>query len=120
MQRRYDLYLRDMLRAIENISDYTEGLSFDDFSQRKMVIDAVLRNLEIIGEAVGKLPEQLKKDNPAVPWKEVKNFRNIVAHKYWKLDLDLVWDIIANELKPLATSIQELLKEKVGRHPNVP
>lgn len=111
MQRRYDLYLKDMLSAIENISDYTEGLSFDDFSQKKMVIDAVLRNLEIIGEAAGKLPEKLKNDNPKVPWREIKNFRNIVAHKYWELDLELVWDIIANELKPLGGSIRDLLKK---------
>lgn len=109
MPRRYDLFIKDIISSICKIREYIEDMSLDDFSQDQKTVDAVLRNLEIIGEAASKIPDEIIKQEADIPWKQVKNFRNIVAHKYWEIDFDMVWEIITDELKPLKEACERLL-----------
>jgi len=100
------LFLRDILTAIDRIEEYTRGLSFREFSANQMVIDAVIRNFEVIGEAVKKLPEELK-----VPWREISGFRNVLIHGYFSLNLKDIWATIEEDIHPLKEEIGKILKE---------
>lgn len=111
MKRRFDLYLRDMVEAIKRVERYTGGLIFEEFREDSLVVDAVLRNLEVIGEAVAQLPEDIRQRHPVVPWRDIKAFRNVVAHHYWEIHFERVWDIIENKLKPLKRQVEDILKE---------
>lgn len=112
MKREYKLYLTDILESIGKIEDYTDSLNFEDFSKNDLVIDAVVRNLEIIGEATGQLPEEFKTQHNEIDWRKVKDFRNVVTHKYWQVDKEIVWDIIQNKLDDLKEKIQKIDSKK--------
>jgi len=82
MKRESNLYLKDILKAINNIQEYSKNLDKNKLANNNLVLDAVLRNLEIIGEAISNVPEEIKNQYPEVEWKRIKGFRNVVAHKY--------------------------------------
>lgn len=106
MKREYKLFLKDILENIEKINCFVEGLDFEHFKNDEKTIYAVVRSLEIIGEAVACIPDNIKEKYEDIPWKDIKNFRNKVVHKYWGVDLEIVWDIIENELESLAKNLK--------------
>lgn len=111
MRRISDAYLEDILISVERVENYTSS-GFEDFVRKPMAIDAVMRNLEIIGEAATQLPKQFKEKHPEVPWREIQDFRIIVAHHYWKIHLERVWDIVEHKLDPLKKQIHSILKKE--------
>jgi len=98
------LYLIHVQDCIARIRDYTQG-GKTEFMENGMVQDAVLRNLEIMGESVKKLPDAWKQSQPQVEWVKVGDFRNVLAHDYLDVDLDIVWNIIENYLPGLAVAV---------------
>lgn len=88
------LYIKDILDSIKKIREYSKGLTFEEFRVKKIVIDAVVRNFEIIGEAVKNISEDIKSRNREIPWKEISGMRNKVIHEYFGVDLDIVWKTI--------------------------
>ncbi|MHC1597099.1 MAG: HepT-like ribonuclease domain-containing protein [Methermicoccaceae archaeon] len=108
------LFLMDILEAIEKIERYTSSLSFEEFAKSEMVIDAVVRNLEIIGEASKRLPEDVRSKYSDIPWKRVVGFRNIVIHGYFDVDLEIVWVIAKERLVELKPKIERMLEEMKG------
>lgn len=82
MERRYELYLKDILEQIRVIREFTEGYDFEDFRNDRKTIYAVTRALEIIGEAVANISNEVKEKYPEVPWESIKRFRNVIVHKY--------------------------------------
>lgn len=109
--RDYRLYLEDILEAISRIEEYTQGLSFEEFAKNNLVIDAVVRNLEIIGEACRSLPEEIRQRNPDVEWRKIIGLRNILIHQYFGVDIEIVWDIVKNKLPDLKLKIKRILAE---------
>ncbi|PLX88638.1 MAG: hypothetical protein C0614_02385 [Desulfuromonas sp.] len=105
------LYLDDLLEAGQAIQDYVDKLSFEEFCSDRMRQSAVIREFEIIGEAVGKLPDDLKRDAPGVAWQDIKDFRNLLIHEYFGVDLAIVWHVIQNDLPDLLQQV-ELLRRK--------
>jgi len=93
-KRDYRLFLQDILESIERIEEYTEGYDFETFTKDRKTVDAVLRNLEIIGEAARHIPENIRTQHPEIPWKRVIGLRNVVIHHYFGVDLSIVWVII--------------------------
>jgi uncharacterized protein with HEPN domain len=87
------LFMTDVLEAIEKIEHYTSGLTFDQFEANEMVLDAVVRNLEIIGEATRCIPATLRERYTQIEWSHVVGFRNIVIHAYFAVDVEIVWTI---------------------------
>ncbi len=110
MSRSPELYLTDIFEAGEAIQGYLEGVSFEQFRTDRMRQSAVIREFEIIGEAVGKLPDKLKQSAPSVAWQDIKDFRNLLAHEYFGIDLEIVWSVIQDELPELIRQV-ELLRQ---------
>jgi len=97
----------DILHAIERCQDYEQYLRSDDFGS--MAYDAVLRNLGVIGEAVRALPAQTRDAMPDIPWASIAGLRNIVVHEYFRVNPDLILDIVNHELAPLAQRLRSFV-----------
>ena len=112
MPRDYKLYLEDIIEAAEKVENYTQGMHKDAFLADSKTIDAVLRNLMIIGEAVRHLPEEIKTKSSIDEreWKKIIAFRNILVHEYFGINLQVVWDIVENKIRPLKEACQKLTK----------
>ncbi len=108
--RSYKLYLKDILIAIKKINEYTKSLTFDKLKKDKLIIDAVVRNLEIIGEASKNIPKRIKVKHPDIEWKKICGLRDILAHEYFGVDIQILWDIIKNKLPDLQKKITRVLK----------
>lgn len=89
-----------------------KDLSFDDFYKNLLVQDAVIRNLEIIGRAVKHLPRDVQKSYPDVEWKKIAGLRDILIHAYFRIDHDIVWDVITNKIPVLKQQILWILSKK--------
>lgn len=108
--RDYKLYLDDILHAIKKIEKYTKGINIQELKKDDIVIDAVSRNLEIIGEAVKNLPSNIKERYPDVEWRKISGLRDILVHEYFGIDLEILCDIIKNKLPGFKKEISCLLK----------
>lgn len=104
------LYTEDIRDAIKKIEKYTKDLDFYTFVKDEKTIDAVVRNLSIIGEAVKNFPNELKSKYPQVPWKEIAGTRNKAIHEYFGIDEDILWKTIKEDLPPFKKQISEILK----------
>ncbi len=98
-RRDADLLIADMLGAIRKIEQYTEGMDQEQFLQDEKTIDAVARNLEIVGEATRQLPEDFIARFPNVPWRQMAGLRNRIVHDYFGLDLEIIWQILHFDLR---------------------
>lgn len=96
--RDWKLFLEDILESMEKIGSYTEAMDFDSFTRNQLVIDAVIRNLEVVGEACKHIPLRIRKKYDEVPWKAIVGLRNIAIHEYFGLDLENIWKIIKEDL----------------------
>ena len=109
--KRDEAYLKHILDAILNIEKFIEGVNKENFLGNVEKQYAVLRGLEIIGEATKNLSEELKKKHPNIPWKEIAGMRNKLIHQYFGVNLDLVWETIKTKLPELKNQISRILKE---------
>ena len=114
-RRRDRNYLEDIQEAMERIASYTSGLSFDDFMKDTKTQDAVIRNLEIIGEATKRISEAVRKTHDDMPWKEMAGTRDKVIHDYFGINYDIVWRVATGELPKLSAEIQRILSAERGK-----
>lgn len=106
------LFLEDILSAIDLIETYSsQGKA--EFLKNQIVQDATLFRLQTIGEAVNQLPEEIKLRYPEIPWRDIVDFRNLLAHRYWRIDLNTIWTILQpnGELTALKIVVQKLIEE---------
>ncbi len=103
------LYIQDILVCIAKIEKYTKGMKFSDFKKKDYIQDAVLRNIEIIGEATTNLPKKLTNKHPQVPWNKMKGMRNLVIHEYFGVDLNITWKTTKESLPKLKPMVETVL-----------
>ena len=101
--------LLHMIAAIDRILRYTEGKSYEDLVNDDMMYYAVVKNIEIIGEAANMLTTEFQTTHPDTPWKMVKGMRNYIVHEYFQIDDVVVWDVVTNNLLPLKQQLQSYL-----------
>lgn len=106
-----------MLDAMDRIASYIAGGSFESFRDDPMMSDAVVRNLEIIGEAANRLPPEVRERHPEAPWSEMRGLRNILAHEYFAVDLAIIWKTANSLLPELKTSLERMRMTENDRDP---
>jgi uncharacterized protein with HEPN domain len=104
------LFVEDILESMDKIQRYTKGLTYEGFVKDEMVVDAVIRNIEIIGEAARNIPEDVREKYPDVPWRRMIGLRNIAVHEYFGVDLSIVWEITTKNLPETRAMIAAILK----------
>jgi uncharacterized protein with HEPN domain len=103
--------LKALIEAITKIEIYSQDfLSGDDFYHDSKSFDATMMQFVVIGEIIDRLDDEYKINHDEIPWQKIKNFRNIIAHDYFGIDADEIWDILSNKLIPLKDDILKLLK----------
>ena len=108
-KRGYRLFIEDILDSMNMIEEYIRDLDHQGFSADRKTIDAVIRNIEIIGEAARNIPESIRKKYPSIPWKQMIGLRNITIHTYFGVDLDIIWRIVTVNIPEAKTEILKML-----------
>ncbi|MBI5228311.1 DUF86 domain-containing protein [Candidatus Micrarchaeota archaeon] len=106
------VYLEDMIECIGKIQGYTENLSESAFYKNPMAVDAVIRNLEIIGEAAKKISQEIKTKYPQVEWRKIAGLRDILIHEYSGINKEIIWDIVKNKIPKLKVSIEKIMENE--------
>lgn len=101
-------YLLDMREALADIREFTHGMAFVDFQHDKKTYNAVLRSLEVLGEAAGKIPTEIRARH-ALPWGEMIGMRNSLIHEYFGVDASIVWQTLIEDLPPLESEIDKII-----------
>ncbi|HBB02471.1 MAG: hypothetical protein US89_C0012G0025 [Candidatus Peregrinibacteria bacterium GW2011_GWF2_38_29] len=104
------LYVNDIYCSCNKILKYTKGCNFAKFKKDEMIIDAVVRNLEIIGEAAKNAPSKLKESHKEIPWKQIIGMRNKVTHEYFGIDSEILWEAIREDIPALKEKIAKIKK----------
>jgi len=108
MKRDIGLFIDDILESIQNIRDFTENINKEKFLKDKLRQSAISRELEIIGEAVKNIPEEIRKKYPFLPWKEIAGFRDVLSHSYFGVSIEKIWNVVENDLTELEKQIRKV------------
>ncbi|MDO8788317.1 MAG: DUF86 domain-containing protein [Sulfuritalea sp.] len=108
MQRDWQLFLEDMTDCCRKLVDYRHLTNRTEFDMRGMAFDAIVRNVEVLGEAAGKLPEHVRNAAPKVPWEAIIGMRHRIAHAYFGIDPDILWDVVEHEVPLLIEELHKL------------
>lgn len=112
--RGWQLRVEDILEALARIEQYSRDLSLETFIANPMVVDAVIRNLIVIGEATRNIPSDIQGRYPQVPWDEMKGIRNILSHEYFGVSTFILWETVVKDLPPLVPLLKEMLGGGTG------
>ena len=111
MSNRTDgVYIQDMLESIAAIESFVAGLDYGAFVDDRKTYSATLRELEVIGEAASRVSDNVKVLHPEIDWRTIKDFRNILAHEYFGINAEIVWDVVVNKLPGLRGLLEVVLK----------
>ena len=101
--------VRHILETAEYLRTLLHDRTFEQFAANRTIVLASLHSLQIAGEAAGALPEHFREEHPELPWREMSDMRNVIAHQYFQIDLEVIWDTIHNDFLPLENDFRRLL-----------
>lgn len=111
MKTRNDkLYIYDIADCCKKIEQYISGINETEFHNNQMLQDALVRNIEIIGEAAKNLSEELRENNPQIAWRDIMRMRDKIVHHYFRLNLDTVWQTVTQDIPKLKPAIDIIFK----------
>jgi len=110
MKREMQVYIEDILESIAKIEEYTQTVTKDDFLENTQIQDAVLRRLEIIGEAVKNIPSEFRNKYPDIRWKNIAGMRDILIHEYFGVNIDRAWKVVREDIIDLRKKILRVKK----------
>ena len=113
-ERRWQLRVEHMLNAIGKIQQYVAGMTEEQFAQEEMIVDAAIRNFQVLGEAVRHIPDEIQTQYTDVPWRLIEGMRHILVHDYYAVKIDIVWRTIQQSLPPLIEPLHRILAENPG------
>lgn len=115
--RNWKFRLEDICEALDHIGEYIQDIDYISWTQDRKTIDAVIRNLEIIGEAANHVPDSIQEKYIEVPWLQMKGMRNLLIHEYFGVDLDVLWRTVNEDLPRLKIQMRRLISEnkEIGR-----
>ena len=109
MSRDRRQWLEDIAESCAKILRFISGTSYDEFVEDEKTYDAVVRNLEIIGEAAKNVPDDIRLKYRGIEWRKIAGLRDVIAHEYFGIDNDILWDIIQNKVEPLQKEVKRIL-----------
>ncbi len=112
MSRSLQLYLQDICTSCAKVQRYTLNMTLEAFVSDERTYDAVVRNLQIIGEAVKQIPPEVREQYPAVEWRKIAGLRDILAHAYFSLENETLWDIVQNKVPALQEQMQRMVQQE--------
>jgi uncharacterized protein with HEPN domain len=115
-KRRYDFYLEDIMTSFQRITEYINELDFTKFKQNYMIVDAVVRNFEIIGEASKNIPEAIQLKYPEIPWKKMYGLLNLISHEYFGIDYEMIWEIATVNLPKNIVDLQKIIEKECNNN----
>lgn len=104
--------ITDILQAVQDIEQFTQEMTFEEFRKNKMVIQSVLYNFVIIGEASANIPDEIQSLDPTIPWRKMSDMRNVMAHEYFQVNLSIVWQTIHRNLPPILPKLEKLIAHR--------
>lgn len=116
--REYILYLEDMLQSMKRIEEYLDELDFKEFKRNYMVVDATIRNFEVIGEASKNIPSEIQARYPEIPWKKMYGLRNLITHEYFGIDYEMIWEIAKRNLPQNQIDLEKIIETEKARGGN--
>ena len=111
MMRNYKLFVIDILDAIDKIDEFIGNMDYGEFIQDDKTSTAVVKKIEIIGEAIKNIPKEVKVEYKTIPWKDIVGMRNKITHNYFKIDYEIVWNVVKEKLPALKIQVERVLKE---------
>ncbi|MBF0338448.1 MAG: DUF86 domain-containing protein [Nitrospirae bacterium] len=111
MKRQFELFIRDILEYIEKTERFVEGMSYENFSGDEKTGLAVIRCIEVIGEAAKNIPERVRDKYPQIPWKDMAGMRDIIIHAYFGIEMRRIWEVVTVKLPALKQHIRKLLDD---------
>lgn len=110
MSKREDIaFIQDMKEAVDRIISYTSSMEYDSFLQDHKTQDAVIRNIEVLGEAAKLLSNETKEKYQDIPWRDIAGTRDKLIHDYFGVSIDIVWDIVSNEILLLSEQLENII-----------
>lgn len=118
VKREFILYLEDMLQSMNRVEEYPGELDFRKFKMNYLVVDAIIRNFEIIGEASKNIPTDIQEKYPEIPWRKMYGLRNLIAHEYFGIDYEMMWEIAKKNLPQNRIDLQKIIKKEKAQGGN--
>lgn len=111
MKREYRDYIQDILNSIDKAINFVGNMSYEQFIEDDKTIFAVTRAIEIIGEAVKNIPDEVKLKHPEIPWREIAGTRDKMAHEYFGVDLEIIWNVVKERISPMKERFKKIMEE---------
>ena len=109
-KRDYRDYIQDIIDSVNDVELFTKDMNFESFAEDRKTVNAVIRSIEVIGEATKNLPKSIRDKNPSIPWKKMAGMRDKMIHEYFGVDVEILWEVAKEDISSLKPLLENILK----------